>query len=401
MAAIDITLRLGTGTVSDAPREVIAALARVEVRRGDAAPAGFELTFDSHLKGSDVALLSNHFADPFTRVVITATVQGMPDPSGSTSSMSAVLIDGYVTAQDLVPETGDAGGTLVVTGEDASVMMDMVALSTEYPSMNDAAIVQQILGRYASLVTASVTAPDVDPVPTSFVPQQNATDLAYLRHLARRHGALFYIVPDSDGATAYWGPPKTAPAALHALTVGAGADGNVSEIRFRRGALAPTVTYGAVLDTTTEPPSRSPVAIGAASRSLGYAATAALTGGAGLANDPMGFSNSLSMLRLRGSLFRHAGLDVGRAKAVAQAQTDRSTLAAVTATGVLDTIDYGGLLLAPGMVEVRGSGDTYDGKYYVAEVAHVIEFGDEADRYTQQFTLTRDGVGATIDTVIA
>jgi hypothetical protein len=371
MPSVNIELKLGSANPYLAPRAVISALTRVEVHIGDTAPAGFELSFATDVDGADVSLLSGHFADPFTRVQITATLTGMPDLSGSTSSVTGVLIDGFVTAQDLAPETAATAGLLVVTGEDASVMMDMVELSTEYPSMSDSAIVRHILGRYASLVTPSVTTPDVDTVPASFVPQQNATDLVYLRHLARRHGALFYIVPNIDSSTAYWGPPQTASAVAPALTVGAGAEGNVLEMRFHRNGLAPTVTYGAALDLTATPPARTAVAIGSASRSLGYAASPALTGGSGLASDPMSFSASLSTLRLRGSLFRHAGMDVATATATAQATTDRSVTGSVTASGKLDTLDYGGLLLAPGMVEVRGSGDTFDGKYYLAEVAHV------------------------------
>ena len=55
----------------------------------------------------------------------------------------------------------------------------------------------------------------------------------------------------------------------------------------------------------------------------------------------------------------------------------------------------GHILQAPGIVGVRGIGNTYDGKYYVKNVTHKISRG----RYTQQFTLTRSGVGSLSNTV--
>ena len=51
------------------------------------------------------------------------------------------------------------------------------------------------------------------------------------------------------------------------------------------------------------------------------------------------------------------------------------------------------------MVEVRGAGDSYDGEYFLAEATHRIEFGKQNFSYRQEFKLTRDGVGDTINRV--
>jgi hypothetical protein len=56
-------------------------------------------------------------------------------------------------------------------------------------------------------------------------------------------------------------------------------------------------------------------------------------------------------------------------------------------------------LIEPGMVEVRGAGDSYDGEYFLAEATHRIEFGKQNFSYRQEFKLTRDGVGDTINRV--
>ena len=61
-------------------------------------------------------------------------------------------------------------------------------------------------------------------------------------------------------------------------------------------------------------------------------------------------------------------------------------------SGELDTLRYGAVLEAPGLVPVRGAGFTYDGTYYVQQVTHQISRGN----YKQRFTLTREGTGSLI-----
>jgi hypothetical protein len=43
------------------------------------------------------------------------------------------------------------------------------------------------------------------------------------------------------------------------------------------------------------------------------------------------------------------------------------------------------------VVGLRGAGSQHDGLYYVKRVTHTIQRGE----YTQAFTLTREGLGAT------
>jgi hypothetical protein len=84
------------------------------------------------------------------------------------------------------------------------------------------------------------------------------------------------------------------------------------------------------------------------------------------------------------------GLNQSQAKTQAQAITDASLDKVVTARGELDTLSYGGLLQARSLVGLRGAGDSYDGLYYVKSVTHRLQPG----KYAQNFTLTREGLGA-------
>ena len=73
------------------------------------------------------------------------------------------------------------------------------------------------------------------------------------------------------------------------------------------------------------------------------------------------------------------------------------TADAVTATGSLDTLIYGNVLQARGLVGVRGAGNPFDGLYYVSSVTHNIKRGE----YKQNFTLSRNGLISTLPSVPA
>jgi hypothetical protein len=111
-----------------------------------------------------------------------------------------------------------------------------------------------------------------------------------------------------------------------------------------------------------------------------------------LATDPA--FNPIGLLQRR-NLFTDPRYGYMQAYVDAQAQTDTSTDRAVTAQGELDTLRYGSILDAPGLVDVRGAGRSYDGRYRVSTVTHSLARGS----YKQAFTLVREGTGSTISRV--
>ena len=80
-----------------------------------------------------------------------------------------------------------------------------------------------------------------------------------------------------------------------------------------------------------------------------------------------------------------------------QSQAVREALAtateaadAVTGSGQLDAVRYGHVLRARRLVDVRGVGASYSGRYYVKQVTHRLKRGE----YKQSFSLSREGRGA-------
>lgn len=405
MATVSLSIELNG---SPAPASLIDALQQVQVTQGDKAPSTFSLTFhDERLQsGNDFPLLQNPLLQPWTRVTLSTAVNG----SAST------LIDGYITGRQLAPGWGPGGTSVTVSGEDVSVKMNMIQISFDYPHMGDFLIVEAVLAKYLVFKIVPDAQPSLaDVLPFSFVPQQNDTDRSYLQQLAEKHGYRFYVTPGPGKGwnKAYWGPPDLGATPQTALTVDMGPLTNVESIQFGENVLAPTMTYGMVPQTTIPPPvpQRLPVGAFASTRSPALAADPVM-GGYGdaitaLFTDPLTALSKLLELQVRGSLFQTTNLGPAQDQSLGILQalptaagiTNDSTDEVLTAQGRLTTSRYGAVLNAPGVVTVRGAGYDCDGLYYVKEVRHSIDVRPGSWDYTQDFTLTREGTGSTIEEV--
>jgi hypothetical protein len=396
----DVRLLLGATTPSIPPESVSAAVRSIEVIQTSRCPSGFRVTFAAQRyspddqTGTEYPLLDSGLLDPFVRL------QVLVQPS--TSLLPTVLMDGFITRQEVVVGQ-DGATTITVIGEDVSVKMDLIEISAEFQNLTDSAIVTQILGSYSSLgITPSVTAPASESAPQSWVPQQNCTDRYFIQMLAVRHGFFFYVLPGTVAGTntAYWGPPVTTGSAQKALTTNMSMANNLRSLSLSYDALAPTITYGSVLDMTQSPAAAVAVAIGSASSVLGLASTGPIPSSvSSVATTPSSFTSQLSTLTSRGTLFLHPGLSATDAQSLAQAKTNRSAQEVVVVEGEVDTAKYGAILQAAGLVDLRGVGGRYDGTYFVKQVSHNFSFDDEDLSYFQKFVLVREGFGSTIQMV--
>ena len=401
----ELTLNIGPDPPEAAGLSVIRALRQVEVTRTNSVPSGFQLTFgavryDPRYEASEEddsqtewPLLKDDTLKPFNRVQVLVSIDEAADQ---------VLIDGFITRQEINVDA-EKGSTLVLTGEDVSVKMDLFEISAEYQELTTSATVSQILGKYSSLgITAEVKAPEGESAPTDYVPQQNCTDRYYLQILAAQNGFDFYLKPGTKAGknTAYWGPPiankSPQPDPQTALIAEMGERNNVRSLSLSYDALAPTLAYAQVLDLSKNPAESAPVAIGSATQKPNLSTGGAIPSspaGSGLAQNPTSFSSNLKTLGVRGRLANYAGYPLAEAKTLAQAKTNLSVIEVVKIEGELDTSRYGVVLDVPGLVDVLGIGTQYGGTYAVKEVTHRLEFGGENWQYAQKFVLTRGGLG--------
>jgi len=371
-----LTLLIGPTVAVPAPLPLADALQQVEVTHSDEGHSGFQLQFAAGRSGPldllDYGLLTNPLLRPFNRVILVLTMNGFP----------RVLMDGIVTHLELSPGTGPGTGTLSVTGEDVSVMMDLEEKSAEHPAQDETIIATKIIATYAQYGLVPMVIPPVaidPPIPIERTPVQQATDRAYLTQMAERHGYVFFVEPGQAPFTnkAYWGPPPRLSVPQRALNVNLGGETNVAQISFRNSGLSAELAEGEVQDRTTN--AAVPVQTFASLRPP-------------LAAQPAWLVNQPNVRRRR---FRGSGLNAIQALGRAQGRTDVS-IDNVTADGEVDALRYGGVLQARGIVGLRGAGHSYDGFWYVKSVTHTIRRG----AYTQRFSLAREGTGSTTPAVL-
>ncbi len=368
----NLTLLIGPNVPVPAPPPLAEALLSADVTHKDEGRSGFQLTFAAGRSGPldlvDYAPLQLPLLRPFSRVILVVTF----------GAVSRVLMDGVITNQQLSPGAEPGATTFSVTGEDVSVMMDLEEKTVGHTAQAEDVIARKLIASYPQYgLTPDVAPPGLItvPDPTEGPPFQIATDLEYLNEMARRHGYVFYIEPGPAlfQNTAYWGPPKRFGGPQRALSVNAGPDANVNSVRFQYDALAPALVSGRLIDRRTD--QESPVATVLSKRPP-------------LVSQP---ALPFQLPHVRRTLLEYAsGLSYEEALAYAQAQTDRSADAVVTAEGELDALRYGDLLRPRRLVGLRGAGFTYDGLYYVKSVTHRVRKGE----YKQSFSLTREGTGA-------
>jgi len=364
LKGVYLTLMIGPSVPIPAPLPVMEALKSVQVNSSKDR-TGFQLTFTlGKTSPLQLAMLPAGYFDPMiTRVVIIATMNGFP----------RVLMDGIVTRHELSPSNEPGQSTLTVTGEDLSVLMDIIEIKIPYPAMPVAARVALILAKYAVFGIVPVIVPppgDAPPLPTEEIPTQTGSDRTYIRGLASQCGYVFYVEPGPAPLTsiAYFGPDVPVPFPLPALSVNMDWQTNVESLSFSLDGLAKKLVIVTILDPIT---GKIPIPVPVPNVSFLHPPLGArLTPPAKIQ-----FPDDMANLSLADALKRIFGLMLDNADAI-------------TGTGSLNTTQYGAILKTRTVLGVRGAGPAYDGFYYVNSVTHNIKSGE----YKQSFTLSRDGL---------
>lgn len=379
LLGVNLSVLLGATVPLPATPDIAEAVQSVTVTHNDEGRSGFQIVLQVGRAGPtdllDYRLLLNPLVRPFTRVILTVLFGAVPQ----------VLMDGVVTNQQFSPGNQPGGGTLTLTGEDVSVMMDLEKKRAQYPAMSEPMIALAIIDSYAQygLVPMVIPPSEIDqPVPTQRTPVHQGTDLDVLKNIGQRFGWVFYVAPGPGVGTnlAYWGPPPRSAIPQRALSVSAGPETNVESVSFTYNGMAATIVNDTVQDELTN--AQVPVMTFLSTRLPPLAAMPAL---------PFQLPNVRTSL-----LEPNSGLNVAQAYARAQGITDRSVDGVVTVQGELDALRYGGVLRPRSVVGLRGAGFTHDGLYYVKSVSHSISKG----QYKQRFSLTREGAGALSPAVI-
>jgi hypothetical protein len=360
-----LTLLVGPVEAGPAPKPLMDALTSVEVTVSATGRSGFQLgfTLGNNSLLQTFFLLAGGVPVPVIRVILMASFGGLPQ----------VIMDGVVKHHEVVPDAMHGSSKLMVTGEDLSALMDLIDLSgIPYPGMTPDLRVLTILAKYAMFGIVPEVIPMVVPdieVPIDKIPSQKGTDLAYIQHLAKEAGYVFYVQPGPlpGVSQAYWGPQIKIGIPQPALNVNMDCWTNVESLNFRFEPQSSVLPLTFIQDQTTK--LVLPIVIPPVTP----------------LNPPMGavVPVPIKVDELKDVAKCSPGQAIMQGMATVSDTSD-----VVTVDGTLNVLRYGQILQARQLVGVRGAGVAFDGLYYVDNTKHQIKLGE----YKQSFTLKRNAL---------
>ena len=364
LKGVHLTLLIGPGVPLPVPQSVMDALVSAQVTSSKDR-SGFQLTFAVSKKSPllTTMLPAGYFDPMITRVLIIATVNGFPN----------VLMDGIVTQQELSPSNDPGQSTLTITGDDLSVLMDVVEMNfMRYPAQPEIARLYVILAKYLVFGIVPIVIPPIPPdipIPTSEIPTHNGTDLAYIKSLASDAGYVFYVEPGPlpGQSIAYFGPDVRVPVPQPALNINMDANTNVESMTFSLNGLAKKIIIYTIMDPATH---KIPIPIPVPNISIlrpPLGARLVPPSKIEFGDDGTAQSTTKAIQKILGMTFNASD--------------------SISVNGTLDVVRYGRVLRSRMLVGVRGASVAYDGLYYVNSVTHNIKRGE----YKQSFQLSRDG----------
>jgi len=369
LKGVKLTLLMGPVAVAPVPVAVTEALESAQVTSAVGQRSGFQISF-SYSKTSPIAkaLLPAGFFDPMIRVILVATLNGVPK----------VLADGPIRRQDVTASAMPGENKLTITGEDVTSYMNLLDMTgVPYPAMPVAGIVTFLVAKYAIFGVVPLVIPssfDQPSSPTEGWIAQQGTDLSFITKLADDCRYEFYVTPGPvPGAnTAYFGPRLRVGLPQPALTIDMDHASNLDALSFSAD------------NTTIEMPVAH-VRVGGFSIPVPAPDIGAVL--------PL-----LSLRTLAPSKTRLIKTERKKLPDVLKALiAKRGEVDPVTATGSMDLVRYGRPLDARAIVGVRGAGLTHDGLYYVRSVTHTLGRGS----WKQNFQLSRDGLISNVPMVLA
>lgn len=328
-------------TVDGSPDAELAEASRVEVEERMGETTTFRLHYPLDISEGDLPLLTDGRLDVGSELSILVSVGGRNE----------CLVKGSVHGQRIHLEHGGAGSTLEVSGSDNTVVMDREARSAVWSDVTDSDAVSSILNNYG--YTPDVETTSASHQEDKHVLVQRATDLQFVRRLARRNGFLFWVTSDAQGTeTAHFKRPPLGGTAAAELVINLDSP-NIRALDIEWDVECQTSVEAMQLDLNTKEDidggaEESPLeALGASSLKevTGDTRSAHLTAPSDDAGD----------LRARGEgMLIEAGWFV---RATCETSLERLER----------------LVQAHTVVQVRGAGSRHSGRYFVAAVRHVID----------------------------
>jgi hypothetical protein len=217
------------------------SVASLEVEENADLPGAIQLSLPIGTDNGDLSLVNDSRFAPFSNIAVVVT-----PPTGS----AECIFDGYVLTTKLHLERGVVSSKIEVWGQDASWLMNLEEKATEWVDVTDSDVAASIFGTYG-FTPADDNSQDDSPAHTEdgHSLMQRATDMAFLRSLAKATGKLCRVTcADQAGVrTGYFARPNLDGDPVVTLNLNDPDSWNVGPLDLEWDATRPTsVTAGQV-----------------------------------------------------------------------------------------------------------------------------------------------------------
>lgn len=312
----------------------------------------------------DLQYVGDGTFEPYTQVSLVIT----PDGAGR-----QCVFDGYVVSWQLQLDRSSSESNVEVVAQDASWLMNVNDTVQEWSGLTDGEVANAIYSQYG-FSGASANTDDDSPIhdPDGHGLFQRATDLQFLRGLARRGGRICRVAcTDTPGQrTGYFIRPTVGASPVATISLVDPNYWTVDSLVFDWDVMRPSQVSSSQVDLTQ--PSDSGVDQQATSSGLAQLAPRDLPTYAGTPS----------------TLILTAPVDVP--------ELNRRTAAVLAESGffsrcrgVADLNRLGAVLRVGDVVTVEGAGSLHSGNWLVWGLRHTFSL----DSWTMGFTLVRNGMG--------
>jgi hypothetical protein len=348
-------IAISVGGAADAE---LSEAAQLVVEEGLAGPTRYQIVYAADIADGDIPLLADGRLDPGSELSILADAPDGPQ----------CLVKGPVSGQLARLAHGGGSSSVEVRGHDTSFAMDRETKATMWADVTDSEAVSTILAGYGYIPDVEATAARHLELKHALV--QRGTDLEFVRLLARRNGAHFWISCDPIGIeTAHFRRADTAQAPARTLAINQDPPA-ITELEIEWDVASASAAFAQGVD----PASKSVLSGDVAASPLAPLGAEAL---GGLGSGPASL-HLAPPADDAGDLAARAEAALIEAGWFVRARCSTSVQAA------------GGIVRAHSVVAWSGAGARHSGSYYVAGVRH--RFDEEAHR--MELSLIRNAWGS-------
>ncbi len=363
---MSVTVQLSVaGTPVPAP--FYDAITQLEVQESSQDPGMLMLRLPvNRTSAGDLQFVGDGTFEPMTNITLTVT-------PGASGSQAQCVFDGYVLSWRLHLDRTSTSSAIDIFAQDASALMNLSDSVTEWSGQTDGEVASAIFSGYGFTPAAGNTDND-SPSHTEdgHTLLQRATDLQFLRGLARRGGKLCRVAcTDTPGMrTGYFVTPAVSGQPVATISLLDPASWTVDSLDFDWDVTRPSEADASQVDLTQSSDEGTDVS----------------TAASGL--DALDSRDYPSYLGQSSTLLLTAPADLPELTQRTAAVLIESGFFA-RCTGEADADRLGTVLRAGDVVSIEGAGSISSGKWLVWDVRH--SYSPQA--WKMAFTLVRNAMG--------